>query len=90
MSFFSCHKPLLLNACVVMSFLTTGCTAIEETVRGSVIMAKEKMGMQTAMAAPAPAPRAAQSTEAMLDAEIHECVAWHGRTCNRLRRRSVR
>ena len=70
MSFFSCHKPLLLNACVVMSFLTTGCTAIEETVRGSVIMAKEKMGMQTAMAAPAPAPRAAQSTEAMLDAEI--------------------
>ena len=64
------HKPLLLNACVVMSFLTTGCTAIEETVRGSVIIAKEKMGMQTATAAPAPAPRAAQSTEAMLDAEI--------------------
>ena len=70
MSFLSCHKPLLLNACVVMSFLTTGCTAIEETVRGSVILAKEKMGMQTATAAPAPAPRAAQSTEAMLDAEI--------------------
>ena len=70
MSFLSCHKPLLLNACVVMSFLTTGCTAIEETVRGSVIIAKEKMGMQTATAAPAPAPRAAQSTEAMLDAEI--------------------
>ena len=81
MSFFSCHKPLLLNACVVMSFLTTGCTAIEETVRGSVIMAKEKMGMQTAMAAPAPAPRAAQSTEAMLDAEIETpkfTKIWHG------------
>ena len=81
MSFFTCHKPLLLNACVVMSFLTTGCTAIEETVRGSVIMAKEKMGMQTAMAASAPAPRAAQSTEAMLDAEIETpkfTKIWHG------------
>ncbi|MBR6059411.1 MAG: hypothetical protein IKP58_14680 [Victivallales bacterium] len=81
MSFFTFHKPLLLNACVVISFLTTGCTAIEETVRGSVIIAKEKMGMQTAMAAPAPAPRAAQSTEAMLDAEIETpkfTKIWHG------------
>ena len=70
MSFFQNHKSTLLNICVVVSCVTTGCTAIEETVRGSVIIAKEKMGMQTATAAPAPAPRAAQSTEAILDAEI--------------------
>ncbi len=70
MSFSKNHKSMLLNVCVVVSCLTTGCTAIEETVRGSVIIAKEKMGMQTATAAPAPVPRAAQSTEAMMDAEI--------------------
>ena len=70
MSFFQNHKSMLLNVCVIVSCVTTGCTAIEETVRGSVIIAKEKMGMQTATAAPAPAPRAAQSTEAILDAEI--------------------
>ena len=82
MSFFQTHKSMLLNVCVVVSCLTTGCTAIEETVRGSVIMAKEKMGMApTTTVAAAPAPAAAQSTEAMLDAEIETpkfTKVWHG------------
>ena len=82
MSFFQNHKSMLLNVCVVVSCLTTGCTAIEETVRGSVIIAKEKMGMAPATAvATAPAPAAAQSTEAILDAEIETpkfTKVWHG------------
>ena len=67
---FHIHTSFFLNVFIIVSFISTGCAAIEETVRGSAIMVKEKMGGETPSSAPALAPRAGENTEAILDAEI--------------------
>ncbi len=71
MRIFHLHSSAFLGACLAgLSFLTTGCNAVAETARGSAIMLKEKMGVQTPSSAPALAPRVTPDTEVNLESEI--------------------
>ena len=82
MKIISLRKAISLSAFFIgIALFSTSCAAIEETARGTVALAREKLGAPSSSKAPALAPRPGKDTEKMLEAEIESekfARVWRG------------